>query len=267
MSLKNGEVELKEFICNYITKLNNSKDTGEVKKYLKDIQNELEKLNDVILVAEYKKDIVYQENEFSTVATSKSIMKAKGNAVNFLEKLLSKFEKPSIEKNHENDDLFTEEIALCIINRLLKNFYFHIEEMYHAHVHGKAHITREKLDEIKIGNEYDVQRILYSILKPIFPEARLEVSDDNGYGTSRYDIFIEKYNVVIEVKCSRPSMTDKSLREELGSDIFHYNYSNIFFFIYDKTKIITNRTAFVDTYTCEFDNKKIKTILIQPISL
>lgn len=60
--------------------------------------------------------------------------------------------------------------------------------MYEAPVHGKAAITKEKLDEIKIGNEYDVQRILFSLIKPIFPEARLEVSDDNGYGTSRYDM-------------------------------------------------------------------------------
>jgi hypothetical protein len=139
--------------------------------------------------------------------------------------------------------------------------------MYETNVHGKAHITKEKLDAIKIGNEYDVQRILYSIVKPIFPEARLEVSDDAGYGTIRYDIIIEKYNVAIEVKCSRPSMTERLLREELGSDAFHYKYSNIFFFLYDKDKIVKNKTAFIENYSKVYDNKPIETIIIQPINL
>ncbi|MDC3418333.1 hypothetical protein [Aquibacillus salsiterrae] len=82
----------------------------------------------------------------------------------------------------------TEKIAVNIINRILMNFYSHIEEMYESKVHGKAGITKEKLDEIRIGNEYDVQRILYSIIKPIIPEARLEVVDDAGSGSVRRDM-------------------------------------------------------------------------------
>ena len=62
-------------------------------------------------------------------------------------------------------------------------------------------------------------------------------------------------------------MTEKKLTEEMGSDIFHYQYNNIFFFVYDKEKIIKNIDAFASTYNGNFGNKNINTIIIQPIVL
>lgn len=265
--MDSNAAECREFIRNHIAKLSQTKDSKVLRVYLKEMERDLEIFKDPSVIAEFKKKTAYQENEFSSNATNKNIMKAKDHAIAFLENLQFKLEDSIGRGSLESDDCFTEDIALKIITRVLKNFHSHIEEMYQAKVHGKAHITKEKLEAIKIGNEYDVQRILYSILKPIFPEARLEVTNDTGYGSVRYDIFIEKYNVVIEVKCSRPSMSDKSLREELGSDIYHYQYSNVFFFVYDKDKLITNKVAFVDTYTGEFDKKKIQTVVIQPVRL
>lgn len=94
------------------------------------------------------------------------------------------------------------------------------------------------------------------LIKPIFPEARVEVCDDTGYKIIRYDIIIEKYKAVIEVKCSRPSMSERTLSEELGSDAFHYKYTNIFFFIYDKYKVVKNKAAFIDTYNRIYNNLK-----------
>lgn len=266
MDLNHAGIDFRELVSKCMEKLRQSDDPQKLRFHVKEVQKELELFKDPTIIAEYKKETAYQENEFSSIATNKNIIRARDHGIAFLENLQTKLEKLAVSDS-ETDKVITQEIALIIIKRVLNNFYYHIEEMYQAKVHGKAQITKEKLDAIKIGNEYDVQRILYSIIKPIFPEARLEVTNDTGYGPVRYDIFIEKYNVVIEVKCSRPSMTDKSLREELGSDIYHYQYSNIFFFVYDKEKIITNKVAFIDTYTKEFDRKKIQTIVIQPISL
>ncbi|MCC0735325.1 hypothetical protein KGF36_11800 [Clostridioides sp. ZZV14-6009] len=62
-------------------------------------------------------------------------------------------------------------------------------------------------------------------------------------------------------------MTEKKLTEEIGWDGFHYNYKNIFFFIYDKNRVIKNKVAFVNTYTRCSENKNIETIVIQPINL
>jgi hypothetical protein len=69
--------------------------------------------------------------------------------------------------------------------------------MYQEKVHGNGTIKKEDLDAIQIGNEYDMQRILYSLIRPIFPTAKVEVSDDAGYNAIRYDIKIDEYNIVI----------------------------------------------------------------------
>lgn len=205
-------------------------------------------------------NMIYQENIYSKERTKKSINQTNDKVIKYLDRVL-------IELKHDNNDILTENIVICILKKIMINFYKHIEVMYEEPVHGKAGITNDMLSKIKILNEYDVQRILYSLIKPIFPSARVEVSNDTGFSTIRYDIFIEDYSTVIEVKCSRTSMTEKKLTEEIGSDIFHYKYNNIFFFVYDKEKIIKNIDAFSSTYNGKFGNKNINTIIIQPILL
>jgi hypothetical protein len=108
-----------------------------------------------------------------------------------------------------------------IIHRILENFDKHIYEMYQKPVHGSGTFKLVNLTKIAIGNEYDVQRMLYSLIRPIFPEARVEVSNDGGYKGYRFDIFIDSYEMVIEVKCSRQNMAERKLTEEIGSDAFH----------------------------------------------
>lgn len=62
-------------------------------------------------------------------------------------------------------------------------------------------------------------------------------------------------------------MTERSLTEEIGSDAYHYQYNHIFFFIYDKEKIIKNKVAFENTYNKSFNEKNISTIIVQPVNL
>lgn len=268
MSLRMSKEEALAKINDKLIKIQESKDINVIKILLKETEGQLVNiLSDHSIVIEFKSETVYQENEFSEASTKKNILRAKQKAIYFLENLINDIRSNSNRENYINSYEFSEEIALVIITKILNNFYSHIESMYEAIVHGKAKITKENLDKIKIGNEYDVQRILYSLIKPIFPEARLEVSDDTGYGTIRYDIIIEKYNIAIEVKCSRNSMTERDLSEELGSDAFHYNYSNIFFFIYDRYKIVKNKAAFINTYNRTYNNKRIDVVLIQPVIL
>jgi hypothetical protein len=256
-----------ESIDKQINLLRSIEDVNKIKQELNNIsKNVSDILDSRDIIDKLKLKCLYQENEYSKDKTKNSILDARDRAIGFLEEIVDDI-KSDLNKSIDTNSDFSLEIALGIIRKILNNFYMHLETMYESHVHGKAGITKDNLDKIKIANEYDVQRILYSLIKPIFPEARVEVSNDTGYGTIRYDIFIEKFDAVIEVKCSRPSMTEKSLTEELGSDIFHYKYSNIFFFIYDKEKVIRNSTSFINTYNGSFDRKNIEIILIQPINL
>lgn len=118
-----------------------------------------------------------------------------------------------------------------------------MEELVERAPHGKATIT-QALQQIEIQNEYDVQHLLYSLIKPIFPQARTETVDDIGYGGIRYDIVIDDDDLTIETKCTRAKMTERQLTEEIAADSFHYKKENVFFFIYDRYKIIRNKTAF-----------------------
>ncbi|WP_055666029.1 hypothetical protein [Desnuesiella massiliensis] len=189
-------------------------------------------------------------NKFSKFNTIGILTEALNSGVDFIQQI-----KAEIKNNKTNDiedsDYLDENSILIIIRRILQNFYKHIQTMYQEDVHGNGTIKKEALDAIQIGNEYDVQRILYSLIRPIFPTARLEVSDDAGYKSIRYDIKIDEYNIVIEVKCTRKSMTERNLTEELGSDAFHYSADYVFFFIYDKENIIRNVDAFIRNYKRE----------------
>lgn len=267
MVLKKSKQETLDVLYKQISNLSAQEDTTEIKQLLLSYEEELLRFFDDSIVAEYKSETVYMHNEFSDLANQKSILSAKNKALNYLQRLLIKVEGEDGNLTKVNQETFSDEQACQIVRKILINFYDHIEAMYEAPVHGKAAITKEILDEIKIGNEYDVQRILFSLLKPIFPEARLEVSNDNGYGTSRYDITIDSHSIVIEVKCSRDSMTERKLSDEISIDIYHYQSSNIFFFIYDKNKIVKNKTAFIKAYSKVMENKNIETVVIQPISL
>ncbi|WP_338018887.1 hypothetical protein [Brevibacillus agri] len=143
-----------------------------------------------------------------------------------------------------------------------------MQEMYQKPVHRKGTLAKADLQKIVLGNEYDVQRMLYSLIRPIFPEARVEIYEDGGYKSYRYDIFFDDYETVIEVKCSRPSMQERELTEQIGSDAFHYQEKYIYLFIYDKHRVIANVDAFSKAYSKSLNTheKQIETVIIQPIS-
>ncbi|MBJ6360921.1 hypothetical protein ACFOQM_06355 [Paenibacillus sp. GCM10012307] len=188
-------------------------------------------------------------------------------SVKFIESLIEDILNGLHSKKINNT--FDQPTAILIIKRILANFHLHLKTMYQDDIHGSAKIKIEDLNRIQIGNEYDVQRILYSLIKPLFPEARLEVTVDAGYRPVRYDIFIDEYDLAIEVKCTRSNMTERNLTEELGSDSFHYKVEHLFLFIYDDKRIITNADAFKRSFTREkgSHDKNIDTYIVQPIIL
>lgn len=199
-----------------------------------------------------QKDVFSQEPKIDSVKSS-------------IDKVLTLLKDISVVGAMANE--LNEQTALTVVRLILRNFPKHLEEMYQKNVHGRGTLKKSDLDKIVLGNEYDVQRILFSLLKPVFPTARVEVPGDGGYTGTRYDIFIGEYNLVIEVKCTRSSMAERTLTEEVGSDICHYTHKHIMFFIFDKQKIICNPDAFENNYSKTFDGKDVETYIIQPISI
>lgn len=212
-------------------------------------------------------------NKFSKIESQNMLSEGIESGIKFLQILKEEIDNDKYsgtkESDNGNDYYLERNVALIIVRRILKNFYKHIQVMYQEKIHGKGTIKKEDLSKIKIGNEYDVQRMLYSLIRPIFPSARMEISDDAGYNSIRYDILIDEYDVVIEVKCTRKSMTERNLTEEMGADAFHYKTDYLFFFVYDKENIIKN----VDAFTKGYKRKKfdfgtdIEAIVNQPINM
>lgn len=207
---------------------------------------------------EVKVKMHYTKNEYSENDTQASLKKAIIDTLQLFEEKVCVSEKESFKQN-----------GLSLIERILNNFYMYYRAMYKEPVHKKGTLQKEMLAAIQIGNEYDLQRMLYSILRPIFPNIRQEVYSDNGYGGMRADIYLEEHDLIIETKCTRGSMSEKMLAEELGADGFHYSASNVYFFVCDKKGIIRNPDAFKTAFERELkrDGKTVQIFIMQAIEL
>lgn len=166
-----------------------------------------------------------------------------------------------------SDNMFSQDTVKKIIEHILSNVSLFLKSMYYDEPHKKCTFSSELLHQITIGNEYDVQHILYSLLRTVFPEIRKEVNGDNGYSGIRSDLYLDKYDITIEVKCTRKNMTEKQLTEELGSDAFHYKTQNLYLFICDKEDIIKNPEAYKMAFlrNCEKDGKNVQMVIMHPL--
>lgn len=89
---------------------------------------------------------------------------------------------------------------------------------------------------ITINDEYDVQDILYVILKSVFPQIKYE-DDVSNYGGSskRLDFYLKEEGIIIEVKEINKA-DDKKYTKQMKEDLQSYHVVNklscIIFFIY-----------------------------------
>ena len=182
----------------------------------------------------------YLPNEYSDKDTKEKMVEAKKRVIEYMNEIMNV---------NENGRLLLD---------ILDNFY-----LFERKLHKRGGIQKEQLEGLRIKNEYDVQHLLYAYLKPLYPMARAEVNEDTGYGTVRSDILLDSKNT-IEVKCTRKGMVLKKLVEEIEADMVHYSAKNIYFFIYDKEKLIDNPCNFKSSYEEKMKDKHIYIIIHQP---
>ena len=131
------------------------------------------------------------------------------------------------------------------LNTIIKNFDLFLQNMFRVVPENKATLPKDALERIAINNEYDVQHIMYAVVKALYPSARREVNQDTGYGTVRFDIVIEEIDTVIEIKCTRKDHSEGKLFRELGEDGYFYNCSRLIIYVYDKTNVIRDVGNFI----------------------
>lgn len=210
-----------------------------LKTCLKQLQVEREYLLEV------ERRAYYLTNQYSQKDTMERMRDAKQRVMAFID--------------HIMDNTVDEDMLL----KVMENFYLFLEALLEREPHSKGGIQKGQLETLRIKNEYDVQYLLLAYLRPLYPMARSEVSEDTGYNTVRVDIEVDAKNV-IEVKCTRKGMTKKRLIEEIEADMVHYGADGIYFFVYDKEKIIDNPLNFKNTYEKKIVNKQIHIIIHQP---
>lgn len=230
----------------YIEKLQNIFEINEYDQFVTELYEILrskEYPNDIIV--QIRKRATYLKNRFSDEVNKENMLMAKNKLTDYLSALT--------QEEYQNPDLKNLEIYL-------ENFYLFLESLTEYLPDKRATIEHDTLKKITIQNEYDLQHLLYAVLKPLYPGIRKEVSKDSGIGTVRED-------VVLEAKCTRDSMTLKKLIEEIEADIVHYQEKNIFFYVYDKKKIIKETKNFNDYFNKQFDRKTVKLFVLQPVKL
>ena len=131
------------------------------------------------------------------------------------------------------------------LENIIHNFGLYLQNMFGVVPENKATLQKEILEQIAINNEYDLQHMMYAVIKALYPSARREVNQDTGYGTVRFDIIIKEIDTVIEIKCTRKDHSDKKLCRELGEDGYFYTCSNLIIYVYDKYHVIRDADNFI----------------------
>lgn len=221
------------------------------------------KLNQMLQEEGYEQEIImtvrnkekYMVNRFSDESTKENMLAAKENLIFYLNGIL-------FENCGQTTQVLQESIE-----KYLRNFYLFLEAFKEVEPDKRASFTSVNLQKIQIENEYDLQHLLYAVLKPLCVDIRREVTEDSGVGAIRSDIKIPSLNTVIEAKCTRKSMALKKLTEEIEADIVHYKADCIYFYIYDKEKIVKDKYVFEKNFNRNFDGKEVRMIILQPINM
>lgn len=157
-----------------VVRLKNVKDGQEFSSLLAGLRSFLKTLDTTPqCLMELEQRAYYVVNEYSDKETRNNLDAASKRVIQYLEEIMT--------GSPADDQLLT----------VLDNYYLFLESLLERPPHKRGGIQKEQLSALKIQNEYDVQHLLYAYLKPLYPLARAEVSEDTGYGTVRTDIFLD----------------------------------------------------------------------------
>ena len=106
----------------------------------------------------------------------------------------------------------------------------------------------------QVKSEADVQDILFTILKPMFPTLVFEQPTEKGaVGYSIGDFALAELELIIEAKYIDSRGDVKKVADEIAEDIWKYSNQTtcerIVFFVYDPGLLIPDRESFKQVYT------------------
>ncbi len=152
--------------------------------------------------------------------------------------LLEDFEKKLLTVKYINIE------AEEIVRQILNNFSNAVQKITTNRRQGHSPFI--------ISDEYDVQDILYVILKPLFPNLRAEDPIPIvGAKSTKIDLILREEKILIEAKMIKQSdNNEKHFIEQLKVDIESYHscqwLDKLFCFVYDPSKKTLDAANFTD---------------------
>ena len=104
-------------------------------------------------------------------------------------------------------------------------------------------------ETLKINDEYDVQDLMYAILKLFFDDVRKEDYVASFLRrNSRVDLYLPEHEMYIELKMTRDGLSDKQIGDELSIDIVHYSKKckSLVCFVYDPGSRLRNPDGIIN---------------------
>ncbi len=231
----------------YIEKIRNTESVEAYEKAVSDLTDYLYKHGKVNESAELTEVALLKKNRFSKREMKAELLEKKAAVIKYCSMLTNELQRGNRDT----------------ILSILRQFPLFCKNLYKSDIHEKCSPgIKEHLYGFCIENEYDLQKLMLAVLSSVFSDARSESVQDTGHHSVRKDIVIDSESAAIELKCTRSSMTERQLSEEIAADMIHYETRNLYFYIYDKAGIIRNAVSFRKTYEERYVEGKNVHVLI-----
>jgi len=126
--------------------------------------------------------------------------------------------------------------ALALVRTICARFHTVTTQLRHRH-NDRATLT--------VTDEYDVQDLLYALLRLHFDDVRPEEwTPSYAGGASRMDFLLKEEKIVVEAKMTRTGLTDKQIADQLIIDAARYkahaDCKKLVCFVYDPESRVRN---------------------------
>jgi hypothetical protein len=162
-----------------------------------------------------------------------SVMSALKEFLKLNKKLISSVEVKLLPAGRNSNPEFRSSYFLQL---LIDNFHTVAKQLESRH---------SQRDTLNVNDEYDVQDLMYALLKIGFKDVRKEDNLPSFAGSNtRVDFVLKSEGTLIEAKMARKGLKDKEIGNELMLDILRYGqsseYNRLICFIYDPKSYVTN---------------------------
>lgn len=166
-------------------------------------------------------DVRYSLGVFSTSTPDSAFQEAYVRGLNNAKAILSsivgeirEYEATAAEESAPSGEGHIRPDAFSLVELICLRFHYVARQL------RSRHADRETLS---IEDEYDAQDLFHALLKLHFDDVRAEEwTPSYAGGSSRVDFLLKEEKIIVELKKTRPSLSEKNIGEQLIVDAIRY---------------------------------------------